>query len=129
MKNYKNLIYLIIFIFHQLKCVDIISSDSYYKNIQLVKISELNLMFYSKEQFGNFETLDENLHSDNYDIINDKISLSFTSSNYQYFEFENIYDFFLYASYKNDKNYNLKLIIYDTETESNFNITSKIFLI
>ena len=95
MKNYKNLIYLIIFIFQQLKCLDILSSDSYYKNIQLVKIEQLNLMFYSKEQFGNFETLDENLYSDNYDIINDKISLSFTSSNYQYFEFENIYYFFL----------------------------------
>ena len=124
MKNYKNLIYLIIFIFQQLKCLDILSSDSYYKNIQLVKIEQLKLMFYSKEQFGNFETLDENLYSDNYDIINDKISLSFTSSNYQYFEFENIYYFFLYASYKNDTNYNLKLIIYDTETESNFNIPS-----
>ena len=48
MKNYKNLIYLIIFVFQQLKCFDILSSDSYYKNIQLVKIEQLNLMFYSK---------------------------------------------------------------------------------
>ena len=82
MKNYKNLIYLIIFIFHQLKCLNVLSNDYYYKNIQLVKIEQLNLMFYSKEQFINFETLNENSDYQNYNVINDKISLSYTSSNY-----------------------------------------------
>ena len=124
MKAHKNLVYFIIFIFHQLKCLKVLSNDFYYKNIQLVKIEELNLMFYSKEQFINFETLNENSNYQIYDVINDKISLSYTSSNYQYIQFETIYNFFLYASYQDGTNYNLKLIIYDMEMESDFNIPS-----
>ena len=125
MKNHKNLIYLIIFIFHQLKCLNVLSNDPYYKNIQVVKIDQLNyFMFYSIEQFLNFEILNENFDYQNYNVISDKISLSYTSSNYQYFQFENIYNFFLYASYQDGTNYNLKLFIYDTIMENDFNIPS-----
>ena len=124
MKNYKNLIYLIIFIFLQIKCLDVLVEDPYYKNIQLLYEGRLLLFIYGNEQFGDYCIVDDYNYNEHSEIISDKISLSYTSKNYQYVEIEEIFNHFLYTSYKNNTNYSLKLIIFDAEMESNFNIPS-----
>ena len=124
MKNYKNLIYLIIFIFLQIKCLDVLVEDPYYKNIQLLYEGRLLLFIYGNEQFGDYCIVDDYNYNEHSEIISDKISLSYTSKNYQYVEIEEIFNHFLYTSYKNDTNYSLKLIIFDAEMENNFNIPS-----
>ena len=74
MKNFKNLIYLIIFIFHQLKCFNVLSDEPYYKNIQLIK----------EDQFGNYYIIDDDdLNINILKFYLEKISLSYTSLNYQ----------------------------------------------
>ena len=124
MKNYKNLIYLILLILHQLKCFDILSDDPYYKNIQFIEEGQKLLLVYRNDQFGDYNIIDENSDYEYSEILTDKIPLSYTSTNYQYVEIEDIFNHFLYTSYKNDTNYNLKLIIYDSEMASDFNIES-----
>jgi hypothetical protein len=124
MKNYQNLIYLIIFIFLQIKCLDVLVEDPYYKNIQLLYEGRLLLFIYGNEQFGDYCIVDDYNYNEHSEIINDKISLSYTSKNYQYVEIEEIFNHFLYTSYLNNTNYSLKLIIFDTEMENDFNIPS-----
>ncbi len=109
----KNLVYLIIFIFHQLKCLDVLANDPNYKNIQLLYEGQLLFLIYSNNQFGDYCFLDDYDIIDCSEIISDKISLSYTSSNYLYNEIEDFYNHFLYTSYQNGTNYSLKLIIYD----------------
>ncbi len=64
MKAHKNLVYFIIFIFHQLKCLDVLANDPNYKNIQLLYEGQLLFLIYSNNQFGDYCVLDDYYYKD-----------------------------------------------------------------
>jgi len=109
-------IYLIVFIFHQIKCIGLLVSDSLYKNIQVINKDKLTMFIYYKENFGKLHLYEEVENTNNTQtILTENIELSYTSTFYQYIQYEK-YNYFLYASYENNSNYNLKLILFDIQT-------------